>query len=202
MVSNNYNTLPDGLPVPIDDGQAAHLVGLRLPNISLPCTNGENFNFNFKVNSDPKKLNQEKLSHQNLVIYVYPLTGQPNIALPEGWDDIPGARGCTPQACDFSDHHQQFSNLNTQVFGLSTQNTTYQLELKNRLHLPFDLLSDSDFKLKQFLNLPTFKVGELTLYKRLTLIIEQNIIKKVFYPVFPPNQHATQVLDWLKSQQS
>jgi peroxiredoxin len=194
-VSNNYNTLPDGLPVPIDDGQAAHLVGLCLPNISLLCTDGKNFNLD--INSDPKKLNQEKL-----VIYVYPLTGQPNVALPRGWDEIPGARGCTPQACDFSDHYQQFQRLNTQVFGLSTQTTQYQVELKNRLHLPFDLLSDSDFKLKQFLNLPTFKVGELTLYKRLTLIIEQNIIKKVFYPVFPPNQHATQVLDWLKSQQS
>ncbi len=194
-MNQNLNQLPDGLPVPIDDGQAAHLVGLRLPNISLPCTNGKNFNF--KVNLDQKNLN-----HENLVIYVYPLTGQPNVALPEGWDEIPGARGCTPQACDFSNHHQQFSNLNTQVFGLSTQTSDYQLALKNRLHLAFDLLSDSDFKLKQFLNLPTFKVGELTLYKRLTLIIEQNIIKKVFYPVFPPNQHASQVLDWLKSQQS
>lgn len=185
-MSDNYNTLPAGLPVPIDDGQAAHLEGTHLPELVFASTSGQNFNLN----------------HEKLVIYVYPLTGEPGVALPEGWDEIPGARGCTPQACDFSEHHQQFSNLNTQVFGLSAQTSDYQLALKNRLHLPFDLLSDSDFKLKQILNLPTFKVGELTFYKRLTLIIEQNIIKKVFYPVFPPNQHAAQVLDWLKSQQS
>ena len=191
-MNQNLSQLPAGLPIPLDDGQAAHLMGMGLPNVSLPSTSGQNFNFD--INSNPKKLNQEKL-----VIYVYPLTGQPNVALPEGWDEIPGARGCTPQACDFSDNYQQFQRLNTQVFGLSTQTSGYQLELKKRLHLPFDLLSDCDFKLKQFLNLPTFKVGELTLYKRLTLIIEQGIIKQVFYPVFPPNQHALQVLDWLKS---
>jgi peroxiredoxin len=180
-VSSNYNTLPENLPVPLDDGMAAHLVNMRLPEVSLISTSGKIFRFN----------------DEKLVIYVYPLTGQPNVALPEGWDEIPGARGCTPQACDFSEHFQQFQRLNTRVFGLSTQTTAYQLELKNRLHLPFDLLSDSDFQLKKTLNLPTFQVGELVLYKRLTLIIEQNIIKKVFYPVFPPNQHAAQVLDWL-----
>ena len=189
-MSYNYNTLPEGLPVPIDDGQAAHLEGLQLPDISLPSTDGQNFSF--YINSNPKKL----------VIYLYPLTGQPDVALPDGWDEIPGARGCTPQACDFSDHHQQFMSLNTQVFGLSTQMTAYQLVLKNRLHLSFDLLSDVDLKLKQSLNLPTFKVGNLTLYKKLTLIIEENTIKKVFYPVFPPDKHASQVLDWLKSHPS
>lgn len=167
----------------MDDGQAAHLESMHFPVISLASTSGVNFIFN----------------HEKLVVYVYPLTGQPNVVMPEGWDEIPGARGCTPQSCDFSDHHQQFKSLNTRVFGLSTQTTAYQLELKNRLHLPFDLLSDVDLKLKQTLNLPTFQIGELVLYKRLTLIIEQNIIKKVFYPVFPPNQHAAQVLDWLKN---
>lgn len=182
-MTNNYNILPEGLPEPVNDGQAIHLTGMRFPDVTLPCTSGSHFT-----------LNDEKL-----VIYVYPLTGQPNVALPEGWDEIPGARGCTPQACDFSDHHQQFESLNTQVFGLSTQATEYQLALKNRLHLPFDLLSDVDLKLSHSLNLPVFKVGNLTLYKRLTLVIEQAIIKKVFYPVFPPNQHASQVLDWLKS---
>lgn len=182
-MSSNYNTLPENLSVPNGDGQAAHIEGMRFPEVSLLSTSGKNL-----------RLNLEKF-----VIYVYPLTGQPNVALPEGWDEIPGARGCTPQACDFSTHYQQFNSLGVQVFGLSTQSTTYQLALKERLHLPFDLLSDSDFKLKQFLNLPTFKVGDLTLYKRLTLIVEENVIKKVFYPVFPPNQHALQVLDWLKS---
>jgi peroxiredoxin len=181
-VCSNYNTLPENLPVPIDDGQAAHLEGMSFPEVSLPSTSGINLSLN----------------HEKFVIYVYPLTGQFGMSLPDGWDEIPGARGCTPQACDFSDHFQQFKNLNAQVFGLSAQTTQYQLELKNRLHLPFDLLSDVDFQLKFFLNLPTFLVGELTLYKRLTLIVEQNIIKKVFYPVFPPNQHAVQVLNWLK----
>ena len=180
---SNYNTLPAALPVPLDDGQAAHLKGMRFPDISLASTRGNNFSVN----------------HEKTVIYIYPLTGQPGVALLEGWDEIPGARGCTPQACDFSNHYQQFSALNTLVFGLSTQTTDYQLELKNRLHLPFDLLSDDNFKLKKTLNLPTFNAGELTLYKRLTLVIEQNVISKVFYPVYPPNQHATQVLDWLKS---
>ena len=169
--------------MPVDDGQATHLTGMRFPDIALPCTDGKHHHIN----------------HEKLVIYIYPLSGQPNVALPEGWNEIPGARGCTPQACDFSDHYQQFKSLDTQVFGLSTQTTEYQLALKNRLHLPFDLLSDVDLKLSHSLSLPVFKVGSLTLYKRLTLVIEQAIIKKVFYPVFPPNQHASQVLDWLKS---
>ena len=182
-MSSNYNTLPENLPVPIDDAQAAHLEGMSFPEISLLSTSGKNLSLN----------------HEKLVIYVYPLTGQPGVGLPDGWDEIPGARGCTPQACDFSDHFQQFKNLKVQVYGLSAQTSAYQLELKNRLHLPFDLLSDSDFQLKKALNLPTFQVDGLILYKRLTLIIEQNVIKKVFYPVFPPNQHAAQVLNWLKS---
>jgi peroxiredoxin len=185
-VTNNYNTLPTGLPVPIDDGLASHLVKMSLPEVSLASTSGKNFSFG-----------SNHLDGEKLVIYVYPLTGQPNVALPEGWDEIPGARGCTPQACDFSDHYQQFKELSAQVLGLSAQTTEYQCELKNRLHLPFDLLSDVDFRLKQTLNLPTFQVGEDILYKRLTLIIEKNVIKKVFYPVFPPNQHAAQVLAWL-----
>jgi peroxiredoxin len=185
-VTNNYNQLPANLPVPIDDGLAYHLISMSLPEVSLASTSGKKFSFGSSF-------------HEKLVLYVYPLTGQPNVALPEGWDEIPGARGCTPQACDFSDHYLQFKRLNTQVFGLSAQTTEYQLELKNRLHLPFDLLSDSDFQLKKAINLPTFQVGELTLHKRLTLIIEKNIIKKVFYPVFPPNQHAAQVLDWIEN---
>jgi peroxiredoxin len=182
-VSSNFNTLPENLPAPIDDGQAASLEGMSFPEVSLSSTSGKNLSLNY----------------EKLVIYVYPLTGQPSVGLPDGWDEIPGARGCTPQACDFSDHYQQFTALNTQVFGLSAQTTQYQLELKNRLHLPFDLLSDVDFQLKKTLNLPIFQVDGLILYKRLTLVIEKNIIKKVFYPVFPPNQHAAQVLDWLKS---
>jgi peroxiredoxin len=184
-VSSQLNTLPVGLPAPVDDGLAAHLEGMLLPRVSLKSTRGH-----------PVNLSEIK---QRLVIYVYPLTGRPDVALPMGWDEIPGARGCTPQACDFSDHHQALQHLNTTVFGLSSQHTDYQLELKSRLHLPFDLLSDSDFLLLDALKLPVFKVNELLLYKRLTLIAERGVIKKVFYPVFPPNQNAAQVIDWLKN---
>jgi len=176
--------LPAGLPVPVDDGLAAHLEGLKLPDVSFTSTSGELVN-----------LSQYQ---QKLVIYVYPLTGRPDVALPEGWEQIPGARGCTPQACDFGNHYQELQALNTVVYGLSSQSTAYQSELKNRLHLPFDLLSDIDFLLRNTLRLPTFIVNELLLYKRLTLIAEQAVIQKVFYPVFPPDQNARQVIDWLK----
>ncbi len=181
----SLNGLPEGLPVPIDDGMAAHLEGMCLPSIMLTSTNGAAVSLTGIQNK--------------LVIYVYPLTGQPEIALPEGWDDIPGARGCTPQACDFANHYDELLQLNAMVYGLSSQPSDYQLELKNRLHLPFDLLSDSDFQLKNTLNLPVFKAGGLLLYKRLTIIAEQNIIQKVFYPIFPPNENASQVIAWLKS---
>jgi len=177
-------TLPDGLPVPVDDGLAAHLTGMQLPKILLEATSGLFVNLaSFK---------------RRLVIYVYPLTGQPNVPLPSGWDEIPGARGCTPQACDFSNHYQAIKALDADVFGLSTQTSIYQSEFKNRLHLPFDLLSDDSLKLKQRLNLPTFSVGGMTLYKRLTLVAKNQQIEKVFYPVFPPSEHAGQVIHWLQ----
>ncbi|HEY9278101.1 MAG TPA: peroxiredoxin [Methylotenera sp.] len=186
-MSSFLTSLPAGLPIPVDDGLAAHLEGLKLPDVSFVSTSGELVNLS--------------RYQQKLVIYVYLLTGRPDVALPEGWDEIPGARGCTPQACDFSNHYQELQALNTVVYGLSSQSTGYQSELKNRLHLPFDLLSDSDFFLRNILRLPTFKVNELLLYKRLTLIAEQAVIQKVFYPVFPPDQNARQVIDWLKSHQ-
>lgn len=179
------NVLPEGLPVPVDDGLADHLEGMHLPQLTLTSTSGASVGLATLQNK--------------LVIYVYPLTGRPEIALPEGWDEIPGARGCTPQACDFSNHYLELQHLNTMVYGLSSQTTDYQAELKTRLHLPFDLLSDSTFQLKKTLNLPIFTVGELLLYKRLTLITDKSVIRKVFYPVFPPNENARQVIDWLKS---
>lgn len=184
MKNNDFNRLPEGLPVPIDDGLAAHLEGVDLPDIAFKSTNGS--------------LVSLRTNTGRQVIYVYPLTGRSEVALPEGWDEIPGARGCTPQACDFSNHYQALQHLDARVFGLSSQTTDYQLELKNRLHLPFDLLSDHRFKLRQILNLPVFEVSGLMFYKRLTLIAEYNVISKVFYPVFPPNQNAGQVIDWLK----
>lgn len=184
-MNTNLNSLPEGLPVPLDDGLAAHLEGLYLPEISLTSTSGRNVNLS--------------TIQGRLVIYVYPLTGRPDVPLPNGWDEIPGARGCTPQACDFSNHYIEMQHLKTMVYGLSSQTTEYQLELKHRLHLPFDLLSDDAFHLKSHLKLPVFKVGDLLLYKRLTMIVENRIIKKVFYPVFPPNQNGLQVVDWLKT---
>jgi peroxiredoxin len=186
-VSSFSNSLPAGLPIPVDDGLAAHLEGLQLPDVSFASTSGE-------------LVKLSRYQHK-LVIYVNPRTRRPDVPLPEGWDEIPGARGCTPQACDFSNHYQELQALYTLVYGLSSQSTGYQSELKSRLHLPFDLLSDSDFLLRNTFSLPTFKVNELLLYKRLTLIAEQAIIQKVFYPVFPPDKNARQVINWLKSHQ-
>ena len=127
------------------------------------------------------------------------MTGQPNIPLPNGWDEIPGARGCTPQSCAFRDHHQELRELGTQVFGLSTQSPEYQKEAIERLHLPFELLSDCDLSFANALKLPTFKIGGQRLIKRVTLIANVGKIVKVFYPVFPPNSNANKVIDWLRS---
>jgi peroxiredoxin len=181
----NFSQLPKDLPVPIDDGAANHLAGLFLPDIELCATNGEIVSLN-------------KLMGK-YVIYIYPMTGQPNIALPQGWDSIPGARGCTPQSCSFRDHADELAKLNTKTFGLSTQTTEYQLEARNRLHLPFELLSDASLALKKSLGLPTFYVGNFELYKRLTMVIENNRIIKTFYPVFPPDKNVDDVIEWLKT---
>jgi peroxiredoxin len=132
------------------------------------------------------------------VIYIYPMTGRPDAFLPDGWDEIPGARGCTPQACSFRDHYAELKSLDSGVFGLSAQTTQDQREARDRLHLPFQLLSDSSLRLKDALRLPTFTVAGMELYKRLTLIAENGLIKKVFYPVFPPDRNAEDVLAWLR----
>ncbi|PPC93485.1 MAG: peroxiredoxin [Methylotenera sp.] len=182
-----HNELPKNLPAPTDDDAAKHLEGLALPPISLHVTGG-------------KTINIGEL-HGLTVIYIYPMTGQPGVPLPDGWDQIPGARGCTPQSCSFRDHFLSLQALNTNVFGLSSQNTDYQYEVWHRLHLPFPLLSDPTLHLKKLLQLPTFEVKTAIftaeLYKRLTLIIKEGLIVKVFYPVFPPDQNAQQVIDWL-----
>jgi peroxiredoxin len=133
------------------------------------------------------------------VIYCYPRTGVPGKPLPEGWDMIPGARGCTPQTCGFRDHHQELLELKAEVFGLSTQTTEYQLEMATRLHVPFEILSDADFRLCEALRLPTFEVGGMRLLKRLTLIVRSGRVEHVFYPVFPPIESADQVLRWVRS---
>jgi peroxiredoxin len=178
------NTLPANLPVPVDDGTCQHLVGMSLPDIALASTQNTLIN----------------LSHIKgwLVMYCYPMTGQPNQALPSGWDSIPGARGCTPQSCAFRDHYAELQQLGAQVFGLSTQSTAYQSEAAERLHLPFALLSDHQFALTNALKLPTFEVAQMRLTKRVTLIALDGKITHTFYPVFPPDQNAVQVVYWLQ----
>jgi peroxiredoxin len=177
--------LPPNLPKPIDDGACRHLPGKHLPPVILPSTAG-------------RMVNMGALTAARTVIFCYPMTGVPGKALPEGWDLIPGARGCTPQACGFRDHYRQFRELGADVFGLSTQTTEYQKEMAERLHLPFEVLSDSEFKLCNALTLPTFVVDSMRLIKRLTLVVEHDLINAVFYPVFPPNEDAEQVINWLK----
>ena len=181
---SSYNHLPADLPVPVDDGACDHLTGSVLPPLGLNTTSGQ-------------ALEMSALSGKT-VFYVYPMTGQPGVPLPQGWDEIPGARGCTPQSCAFRDHQMDLSRLQTQVFGISTQSSLYQDEVRQRLHLPYELLSDQALELKSLIGLPTFIVQGMELYKRVTLICENNTIVKVFYPVFPPDRNARDVIDWLE----
>lgn len=177
------------LPQPEDDGAAAHLVGLHLPNLSLPASSGGKVEL-----SSLKGLS---------VIYAYPMTGRPSVALPEGWDMIPGARGCTPQSCAFRDHSAELTAFGVgQIFGLSTQSTSYQNEAAERLHLPFPLLSDAELLLTNALTLPTMIVDGMKLLKRCTMVVLDTRISHVFYPVFPPDRNAAVVVDWLKTRLS
>ncbi|MDP5084716.1 MAG: peroxiredoxin [Yoonia sp.] len=174
------------IPSPVDDGKADHLVGVSLPKVTLAATQGP------AVTLDTLK--------GITVIYVYPMTGRPDRDLPEGWNDIPGARGCTPQSCSFRDHAAELRELGVaQLFGVSTQDTAYQTEAAARLHLPFALLSDADQALGKALDLPGMEVEGAYLHKRLTMIAKDGVIAKVFYPVFPPDQDAQNVIDWLRA---
>ena len=183
---HNPNVLPPGIPVPRDDGGAKHLPGMRLPDIAIPATSGGSVNLS-------------KLKGRT-VVYIYPRTGVPGIDLPPGWDDIPGARGCTPQSCSFRDHFAELKRLGVaQLFGLSTQNTAYQQEAANRLHLPFAILSDEKLALTNALKLPTFVTSGMTLLKRMALVIDDGKIAHVFYPVFPPDKNAEEIIAWLQA---
>jgi peroxiredoxin len=182
----NLNQLPEDLPVPEDDGLADHLIGMHLPNVSLKATNGSLIN--------PSEV------AGCLVIYCYPMTGQPNVPLPEGWDQIPGARGCTPQSCAFRDHYQELQELDAHVFGLSVQDSDYQQEMATRLHLPFPVLSDADYQFQKALNLPIFTAAGMKLLKRLTLISDHGLIKAVHYPIFPSDADPDWVLNFLRQQ--
>ena len=182
------NVLPAELPAPQDDGGARHLAGMRLPSLVLAATDGSNVDLS-KLSGRP-------------VVYVYPRTGVPGQPLPEGWNEIPGARGCTPQSCGFRDHFGELKRLGVvRVFGLSTQDTAYQREAVERLHLPFPVLSDERLALARALDLPTFTTSGMTLLKRMALIIDDGVISKVFYPVFPPDKNAEEVIAWLRNQQ-
>ena len=187
MPRDSLYALPADLPVPVDDGAAAHLPGQRLPPITLPSTAGRSVQLN-------------ALGSGWTVLYCYPRTGRPEEPLPPGWDAIPGARGCTPQACSYRDHHAALQALGVQVFGISTQLTDYQQELVRRLDLPYEVLSDAAFHLTDTLALPTFEAGGTRLLKRLTLLVRGDRIEACFYPVFQPDADAQQALTWLRER--
>jgi peroxiredoxin len=195
-MSHDPTQLPDDLPAPADDGAADHLPGLRMPPLALPSTRGGRV-----------RLDQLPAPFEYLVVYAYPRTGRPGTEPPPGWDEIPGARGCTPEACGFRDHAHDLADAGAAVVGLSTQSTGYQREAVERLGLPFPLLSDADLRLTRALDLPTFTTdledgSRATLLKRLTLVIREGEIVHAFYPVFPPDGHAERVLEWLRMADS
>jgi peroxiredoxin len=180
VIVHDPYVLPEGLPVPVDDGAADHLTGSKVPDLVLPSSHGAVNLRDFEV------------------LYVYPRSGRPGTELLPGWDDIPGARGCTPQSCAFRDHGDELAALDARVAGLSAQTLDDQIEFAQRNRMPFPVISDEWLELARDPGLPTFEVEGLTLYKRLALIAEQGRIVKVFYPVFPPDRNAQDVVDWLK----
>ncbi|WP_115863324.1 peroxiredoxin [Halorussus litoreus] len=178
--------LPDDLPVPEDDGAADHLRGRELPDLSLPATDGT------AVTLDD--------SPARTVIYVYPLTGRPDEdVIPDGWEDVPGARGCTPESRGFRSHYDELRDAGVgEVFGLSTQSSEYQREARTRLDLPFEMLSDAERELTNELDLPSFTIEGDDYLERLTLVVTDGRIEHVFYPIFPPDEHASEVLEWVQ----
>lgn len=183
----NPQALPDNLPTPQDDGAARHLTGMKVPDVALQATDGTKVSLAWMPG--------------RAVVYLYPRTGEPGKNPPDGWDAIPGARGCTPQSCAFRDHFAELTVLGvTHLYGLSTQDTVYQREAAERLHLPFPLLSDAELTLAHALDLPTFEIAGMTLLKRMALVIDDGVIRKVFYPVFPPDKNAQEVIAWLQAE--
>ncbi len=185
-IINQLDTLPDDLPIPLDDGACAHLPGTVLPSLALPAT-------------DQASVDLAALPGRS-VIFFYPRTGQPGqAALVDNWNSIPGARGCTPQSCGYRDLADEFRRLGLRVFGLSTQTTSYQQEMVARLGLPFPVLSDAEHRLTRSLSLPVFFAAGQELIKRMAWVVENGKIIKVFYPVFPPDQNAAEVLSWVRA---
>ena len=184
MASLDFTKAPENLPRPQDDGACRHLIGSIVPSLQLKSTTGS-------------RVDLSKLPGL-VVLFCYPMTGKPGTPLPPGWDDIPGARGCTPQACSYKDNSAELAKYGASLFGMSTQTTAYQSEAAQRLHLPFALLSDEKLELAHALQLPTFQVKDVgQLIKRLTLILEDGRIVKSLYPIFPSDSDVPQVLQWL-----
>jgi peroxiredoxin len=173
--------LPDDLPVPEDDGAGDHLLGMVMPSVVLESSLGPVDVADFDV------------------LYVYPRTGKPGVPSLPGWDDVPGARGCTPQSCAFRDHAAELAELGATVAGVSAQSLDDQVEFAERNHMQYPVLADPDLRLRDALRLPTFQIAGHTLYKRLALIVQQGRIAKVFYPVFPPDRNAADVVAWLRA---
>ena len=181
--SDDLYSLSKNLPIPVDDGACDHLPGVFLPSIILPATDGS-------------LVDLAALSGTT-VVFIYPRTGLPDVDSPPGWDEIAGLRGCTPQACGYRDSYEQFQALGVRVFGLSSQDSDYQREMAERLHLPFPVLSDAELRFAHALKLPTVAIAGMIVIQRLTLVIADGVIRKVFYPVFPPDKNAETVLRWL-----
>lgn len=187
-MTHDPTALPTDLPVPVDDGAADHLPGTPVPALALPATGGE-----------PMRADTVPDGYERLIVYAYPWTARPGEPPPApDWDRIPGARGCTPETCAFRDHAAELRGLRAAVVGLSAQHLDDQREARQRLGLPFPLLNDSDLRLARALRLPTFTAGGRTLLKRLTMVVRAGRIEHVFYPVFPPDGHAAEVLAWLR----
>ena len=181
----NLSILPPDLPIPIDDGGCNHLLGKEIPDVSL-------------FNQEGNLLKLRRYDSFRIVLYCYPMTGNPNKPLPLNWNETPGARGCTSQTCSIRDHYEDLIKCNALPIGLSTQIVDDIKEMVDRLLIPYDVLSDSELNFQKILNLPTFQIGDSVFIKRLTLIIEKSIIKNFFYPIFPPDLHIYEVLNWLQ----
>ncbi len=197
----DFSKSVEDLPCPEDDGATAHLLGARLAAVSLQASNSPQSN---SPQSNSPDSNSSMVSLWSLrglsVVYCYPKTGRAGVAMPAGWDAIPGARGCTPQSCSYRDHYKDIMDLGARVYGLSTQTSDYQQELVDRLGLPFSLLSDSDMKLSIAMNFPSFEISGMTLLRRFTLVIEDGEIKAVHYPVFPSTSDPLWVIDYLRNK--
>jgi len=182
--TDDIGRVPPDLPIPVDDGACDHLVGMRIPPVTLRSTGGRDV----RLSDAPGWT----------VVYTYPRTGEDGLAPPPGWNEIPGARGCTPQTCGFRDHHQEIAHRGAAVFGMSTQTTSYQREMVDRLRVPFEVLSDVDLEMVRALRLPTFTFREMTLMKRVTMFIRDGVIEHAIYPVFPPDRSAEAAMRWLE----